>query len=230
MNLAIELDSTFVEGSAAAISALIIFCGGVFFLLTIVTGARLAYFITASVTLGFLLIMAVIWSLPVAYPETPLGPVDKLPQWDPVDVVKEGEPLDGPSADAYPDAPWRKIDPEDQQEVAKAGELGSGALDAVKEGIEAGDLPSSAEANTADADSVRFLEVEGDEYGALLLEPPPEGEDEDAPTIAAIMRFDPGNPQETARRIAGGTLILLIGHLFFLSRSEKRARAARQEQ
>jgi hypothetical protein len=226
MDLAIDIDSTFIEGSAAAISAVLIFCGSVFFLLSIVTGARLAYFITASVTLGFLLIMAVIWSLPVPYPETPLGPVDKLPEWVAVDIAKEGESLDGPSADAYPDSPWRKIDPEDEQEVAKAGELGSAALDALEEAIKAGDIASSTKDNTANADSVRFLEAEGDEYGAVLLEPAEEG---DAPTVQAVLRFDPGNPQETARRIAGGTFILLVGHLFFLSRAERRARAARRE-
>ena len=54
------MDLTFVEGVAAVVSGVIVFCGSVWLLLSMVMGPRLAYFISASLTLGFLLIMGVV--------------------------------------------------------------------------------------------------------------------------------------------------------------------------
>ncbi len=70
------MDTIFVEGLATVVAAVIVFCGSVFFLLSLVVGARLAYFITASVTLAFLSIMGVVWSV------NPLGPLPlSLGRW-----------------------------------------------------------------------------------------------------------------------------------------------------
>ncbi len=70
------MDAIFVEGVAAVLAGIIVFCGSVFFLLSLVVGARLAYFITASVTLAFLSIMGVVWSV------NPLGPLPlSLGRW-----------------------------------------------------------------------------------------------------------------------------------------------------
>ena len=73
-----DLDTTFLTGSAAFLSAIIVFCGSVFLLLAFVLGARLAYWVTASVTLSFVFIMGAVWSY-----GTPLGPVGQLPKWVP---------------------------------------------------------------------------------------------------------------------------------------------------
>ncbi len=54
------MDLTFVEGIAAAVSGIIIFCGSVWLLLTMIMGARLAYFVSASLFLGFILIKGVV--------------------------------------------------------------------------------------------------------------------------------------------------------------------------
>ncbi|MDQ4144976.1 MAG: hypothetical protein M3198_14800 [Actinomycetota bacterium] len=233
------MDAVFIEGAAATISSIIVFCGSVFLLLAMIMGARLAYFVTASVTLAFLLIMGLIWS------KDPLGPVGKLPEWDPVSVVEQGEPLEGPSAGEYPDGGgWRKIDDESTQEAAQSAELGSSAQDVIAEEIERGNLPDNAEANTADTDTIRFLEQDGELYGAVVLEPPAsteenasgtlaadEGAEEDAepaPPVVALLQYDPGNPLGKARIFTLGTFILLAIHLFFLSRSEQRARRAKE--
>ena len=42
------MDLTFVEGIAAVASGILIFAGSVWLLLTMVMGARLAYFVSAS--------------------------------------------------------------------------------------------------------------------------------------------------------------------------------------
>lgn len=232
MDLALEMDAVFIEGSAAVLSAVIVFCGSVFFILALLMGARLAYFITASVTLSFLLILGGIWSF--SNEGSPLGPVGPLPEWELISVVAADEPLEGPQADAYPDGgDWRKVDPEDPKELSQAAELGSASLDAIEKGIEKGDFPDNAVNNTATSETVRLQGEGADLYGAVTLDPPeatddtPVGETP-APSILTLMKYDPGNPLWEARKVTLGTLFLLILHLFFLSRSEKKARKPRE--
>ena len=226
------MDAVFIEGAAATVAAIIVFCGSVFFLLAMVMGARLAYFITASVTLAFILILGGIWSF--SNEGSPLGPVGQLPEWEEVSVVEEGGALEGPQADAYPEGgDWRTVDPEDSKELSQAAELGSAALNSIEAGIEDGDFPTNAVNNVSNSKTVRLQGEGSDLYGAVKVEPPPATEDtppdeEPAPTIVALMKYDPGNPLWKARKVTLGTLFLLIVHLFFLSRSEKRARKPRE--
>lgn len=237
------MDSIFIEGVAATVASVIVFCGSVFLLLAMLMGARLAYFVTASVTLAFLFIMGLIWSF--TNPLTPLGPVGDLPEWETISVVEEGEPLEGPNASAYDGADtegggWQPVDEEDDEDATFAGELGSAALEAATQAMEEGDLPEGVDSNTADTDSIRFLEQEGEVYGAVVLTAPSTaagGEDTDLPPgegaepavdVVALMRRDPGNPLGLARLILAGTTVLLILHLVGLSMSEKKARRARE--
>ena len=233
------MDSVFLEGVGATIAAIVVFCGSVFFLLMFVMGARLAYLVTASVTLAFLFIMGLIWSF--TNPSAPLGPVGVLPEWEPVSVAEEGQDLEGPQASAYPDSgDWTKVDEEDDQQTTQAAELGSAGLDAIADGVEEGTFPPETENNTADSDSIRFLEQDGDLYGAVTLEPPATEEEESEgaateeeqaappPTVVGIFEYDPGNPLGSARIFLVGTTLLLIGHLVVLSMSEKRARQTRE--
>ncbi|HYN35608.1 MAG TPA: hypothetical protein VEV82_01400 [Actinomycetota bacterium] len=232
MDLALEMDAVFIEGSAAVLSAVIVFCGSVFFLLALLMGARLAYFITASVTLSFLLILGGIWSF--SNEGSPLGPVGQLPEWELISVVAADEPLEGPQADAYPnDGDWREVNPDDPKELSQAAELGSAALDAIEKGIEEEKFPTNAVNNTANSDTVRLHGEGADLYGAVTLDPPkptkdtPVGETP-APSIISLMKYDPGNPLFEARKVAVITLVLLILHLFVLSRLEKKARKPRE--
>ena len=225
------MDAIFIEGWASVIAGVVVFCGSVFFLMAMIMGARLAYFITASVTLAFMLIMGLIWSI------NPLGPVGQLPEWDPISVAEVGEPLEGPSAESYPDGGgWREVDTDDPAEASQAAELSSSGLDSVVAGVEEGQFPQSAEDNTADTASARLLEQDGELYGAVKLVPPEEEEEavtteepaEPAPEIVALLQYDPGNPLGKARIFTIGTFIVLVIHLGLLSVSEKRARRTRE--
>ncbi len=60
----------FIEGVATVVAGVIVFCGSVFLILYLIVGARLAYFLTASITLAFLSLMAVVWWV------NPLGPLE----------------------------------------------------------------------------------------------------------------------------------------------------------
>ncbi len=216
------MDTAFVTGMAAFVSSIIIFNGSAFLLLMLIMGARLAYFITASITLAFLLIMGLVWSV------NPLGPVGQLPEWDPIGIGTDAAQVEFNQATAYPGAPWRAPDTEDDVELARIAELESSAQDYIttaseEEQIEG--LPQIIEsANVVDDEGATvLLEQDGVEYGATTLEVL--GSDTDQTfEVLVVMQYDPGNPLGQARMITLGTLILLVLHLVGLSRSEKRAR------
>lgn len=246
------MDTIMVEGVAAVISGIIVFCGSVWLLLTMVLGARLAYFVTASVTLAFMVMMGVVWSI------NPLGPVGALPGWEETGVSEDVSELEGPSAGSYPDSPWQEFDEEDENEQSLASELESAATDALEAAIENGEVDAFEQASQAvvSEGSARALESDGVRYGAVVLEPAPaaEAEEEEAqgdspvqnldvppvpspsPTppgalpdedarVYALFELDPGNPLGQARAITLGSLVLLVLHLFGLGRSEKRSKA-----
>ena len=103
------MSSLFVEGIAATVAAIVIFCGSVWLLLSLVLGPRLAYFVTASVTLGFLLLMGAVWSF-----GTPLGPTGQLPSWSGVGTGETAAETGFGPASEYPDGGgWFEPDPED---------------------------------------------------------------------------------------------------------------------
>jgi hypothetical protein len=251
------MDTILIEGVAAVVSGVIVFCGSVWLLLTMVLGARLAYFVTASVTLAFVVMMGVVWSL------NPLGPVGALPGWEETSVSEDPSELEGPSAGSYPDAPWQEFAEDDEAEQALASDLESSADDALAAAIESGDVQAFEESTQAvvSEGSARVLEADGVRYGAVMLEPAPEAEpaaeeeaeegspiqelevppvptptptpasalpDEDA-RVYAVFELDPGNPLGKARAITLGGLVLLVLHLFGLSLSERRSKALSDE-
>ncbi|MGH2807257.1 MAG: hypothetical protein ACRDKT_08275 [Actinomycetota bacterium] len=243
------MDTAFITGMGAFLSAIIVFIGSAFLLMTLVMGARLAYFVTASITLCFVLIMAVVWSI------NPLGPLGEAPQWTTQAIGEDAEGLDFNQASSYPEDPWAPPDDEDDVQVVQASELESDAMKAVEgeltEGVEG--LPSTATLQIAE-DSTRLLQQREDQFGATLVDvlppsEPPEfgipskaererlsgqeatGAEELEPLgqLAVIMEYHPGNQLGPARMIALGTLILLVLHLVGLSLAERRGRRVRAE-
>jgi hypothetical protein len=170
------MDSLFVEGVAATVSAILVFCGSVWLLLTLVLGPRLAYFITASVTLGFVLLMGAVWSY-----GDPLGPVGVLPSWSEVGVAETAADVGfGPAAD-YPEDPWFEpsADDAEQNEFATAAE--TEAVDALEAAIEAGDVTAfgSVSEAAADGEGTRLLIQDGDVIAAVRFEVAPAAEEGD---------------------------------------------------
>lgn len=229
------MDVLFLEGVAAVVSAIILFIGSIWLLLTLVMGARLAYFVIASVTLGFLFIMTLVWSF-----GTPLGPVGQLPDWEPVALEEQAARVEFGPATAYPEGDWREPDDEDAAEVTKAAELESAALNYLADAIQedAGQAFLAEADATVVADSARLLTQGEDEFGALTLEasdsaiekakqadPDQQVTPEDA-TAVVVMKYDPGNPLGKARTIAAGTFVFFALHLFGLSLAERKTREA----
>lgn len=225
------MDLLFIEGVAAVVSGLIVFVGSVWLLLAVLMGARLAYFVTASVTIGFIFIMTLVWSY-----GDPLGPVGKLPDWNGVSLTETAAQSEfGPAAE-YPEGQWSAPAEDDDDAKTKAAELESAAIDYLEDALEedeGGDFLSASDA-TVVSDSARLLEQGETEYGAIELEastsaieraeeadPDQDVTPEDASMIV-VMEYDPGNPMGQARMLALGTFILLALHLFGLSRAERK--------
>lgn len=222
------MDETFVVGLAAFISSVVIFCGSVWLLLAVIMGPKLAYFVSASVTLGFLLIMGLVWSY-----GTPLGPVGELPSWNGVDAAAAGSSLDFGPASSYPDSPWEAADPEDQHQITIVGELENAAADFLESELDAENVDTFESGGDAivDSEQTRLLEQGGTQYGAVtftLLEVESDESTEDAEEVVGedtviVMEYDPGNPSRPARLITAGTFLLFLAHLFGLSLSERRS-------
>jgi hypothetical protein len=225
------MDELFITGAGAVAAAIIVFCGSVWLLMTMVMGARLAYFITAAVTLGFLVMMGLVWST------SQLGPVGQLPTFDPISIA-EGGNVDFGAADSYPDGDGWTVPPEDDEaEQAKIAELETSATDYLETAIADGKIDTFAAVDEAQvaADSGRLIQQGDQTYGAALLEPvaaageeePAQAEeiDPNAPdSVMVVMRYDAGNPYGKARWITLGVFILFVLHVFGLSRAEKKAR------
>lgn len=248
------MDSLFVEGVAATVSAIIVFCGSVWLLLALVLGPRLSYFVTASVTLGFLLMMGAVWSV-----GEPLGPVGELESYRAVGVADTIDDIQfGPAAE-YPEGGWIEAGEDEALVEVKTGAEGA-ASDELEAAIEAGEVTEFTAANQAivDVESTRVLERDGTLYTTVRFEPAPAPEeeeeedpsDDDAPAgddVAAggedggdgeaqdegpdpdaeafvVLEQDPGNPSGDARMITAGFFVLFVLHLLGLNRSEKRAR------
>lgn len=253
------MDSIFVEGIAATVSSIIVFCGSVWLLLALVLGPRLSYFITASITLGFLLMMGVVWSTG----DAALGPVGELPSYTSVGAGDTpAESGFGPASEFPDGGGWAAANPEDaNQAEVKTGAEGA-APDMLEKAIEAGDITAfeSADQAAVDADATQLLEQGGTLYAAVRFEvietapdegdapsdqdiTPEEGdtpaeddaaaaqEEEIDPNAEAyvFIEQDPGNELGEARMITLGFLVLLVLHLMGLSASERRAKRARAE-
>lgn len=228
------MESVFVQGIAGFVAGLAVFVGGIWLLMALVLGARLSYFVTASVTLGFILIMGTVWSIG----DVPLGPVGQQPEWERIGIAEAGGSIDFGPAAQYPDGGWREFNAEDSSETAKAGELEGAAGKVLGDAIADDKIKAFAYAEqaTSDKESLRLFVSGDDEYGAITFVPRPalEGDfefdlskvevpDKDAKVIV-VMKYDPGNPFGKARMITAGTFLLFVGHLFGLSRMESKAR------
>jgi hypothetical protein len=217
------MDTAFVTGIAAFVSAILIFCGSAFLLLMLILGARLAYWITASVTLAFVFIMAIAWSV------NPLGPVGQLPEWDPVDINEEVSSLEFQPATEYPEGAWRAADKEDPAEAARSAELEGDASDYFTEAVEKGELKfEPTDTIVVAEDSTLLLTQDDAEYGATTFEVA-NAADEPVGTVTAVLKYDPGNPLGKARSIAAGTFLFFVLHLFGLSRAERKVKEERPE-
>lgn len=210
----------FIEGIAAVGSAVIVFCGSVWLLLMLIMGGKLAYFVTATVTLGVLVIMGVVWST------SELGPVGEQPTWSEVGVGEQISEVDFGAAESYPDAPWLEVSDDDAQATKKKGELESSAPDVLEKAIERGDVTTveSVTETLVDPNATRLLDQGGVTYGAVTFTPLESKE----PVAVAILERDPGNTLGPPRQITLVIVVLFALHLFGLSRIEKSAHATTQ--
>lgn len=226
------MDMIFVEGVGAVLSGVIVFCGSVFLLIAMLTGARIAYFVTACVTLAFLTMMGLVWSgfNPPFIPPTvnPLGPVGQLPSWDEIGLAENAGDIDFGAAGSYPDDPWFEAESEDPLESSQASTLKNEATDVVEVAIDEGEVTAYTDVGDllVDEGTVRLLNQADTTYGAVTFNPL---EGEEGPDISVIMQYDPGNPLRPARLMTLGFFIVFLLHLGGLWLVERKARSVAEE-
>lgn len=226
------MDLIFVEGVGAVLSGVIVFCGSVFLLIAMVTGARIAYFVTACVTLAFLTMMGLVWSgfNPPFIPPTvnPLGPVGQLPSWDDIGLAEDAGEIDFGAADSYPEDPWFEAETEDPLESAQASTLKNEATNVLEAAIDEGEVTEYNDAGDllVDEETVRLLNQGDRTYGAVTFKPL---EGEEGPDISVIMQYDPGNPLRPARMMTLGFFVVFLLHLGGLWLVERKARRVAEE-
>ena len=217
------MDSVAITGWGAFIASVVIFCGSVWLLLAMVLGGRLAYFVSASVTLAFMLIMGVVWSI------NELGPLGELPSWQQTAIGPEISEF------GYPEGGWEVPNQDDEEQTGLATEFEGDAIGYLETAIEEGEEGitfEEAEDAVADSEQTRLIEDDGTTYGGTVLVPNQTLQDaaekddsiELPEPVTVVMEFDPGNTLGLARQITLGTLILLVIHLFFLGRAERKVK------
>jgi hypothetical protein len=226
------MDTILVEGVGAVLSGVIVFCGSVFLLIAMVTGARIAYFVTACVTLAFLTMMGFVWSgfNPPFIPPTvnPLGPVGELPSWSDIGFGEDPGDIDFEEAGTYPDEPWFEADSEDPLEASQASTLKNEATDTLEAAIDDGELQPYTDVGDllAQDDDTRLL-VQGEStYGAITFAPL---EGEEGPNVIVMMEYDEGNPLGPARMMTLGFFVVFLLHLGGLWLVERKARRQAEE-
>ena len=226
------MDTIFIEGAGAVLSGVIVFCGSVFLLIAMVTGARLAYFITACVTLAFLVMMGLVWSgfNPPFVPPTvnPLGPVGELPSWSSVGFGEDAGDIDFEAAGSYPEDRWFEPNEEDPVEASQSSTLKNEATSTLETAIADGELDPYTDVGDllSNDDTIRLLDQGGTTYGGITFEPL---EGEEGPDVIVMMEYDEGDPLGEARMLTLGFFIVFILHLGGLWLMERKIRREAEE-
>jgi hypothetical protein len=212
------MSTIFVTGIAVTLAGIIVFIGSIFLLLALVMGGRLAYFVTASVTLAILVILGVVWSI------NPLGPVGQLPAWEPQAAADTPEQINFGPMSSYPNGPWVTPNKNDAAQVALASAMQGVATAALQSGITSGKVKNFPTTSLAvvDGTKTRLLLQGSKQYGAVTY-----GSTSGKPTSAvALFYYNPGDPLGPPRKITLGLFIVFALHLFGMNRVERKAKTA----
>ena len=212
------MSTIFVTGVAVTVAGVVVFIGSIFLLLSLVLGARLAYFVTASVTLAILVILGVVWSI------NPLGPVGQLPVWVPRAAADKPSQINFSAMSSYPNGPWKAPNKNDVNQVALASAMQGVATAALQQGITSGKVKNFATTSTAVVDSTktRLLTQGSKQYGAVTYS----ATSGKPASAVALFYYNPGDPLGPPRKITLGLLVVFALHLFGMNRVERKARTA----
>lgn len=208
-----------IEGSLAVISALVLFSGSVWLLLSAVFGVRLGYLVMATAFFGFMIVISTLWAF--GAPGTPayLGPKGELPHWVALGAGVELSAPDFPVLERYPGGRWRSAadDPSLSAEVEAAGltfqEFLAEEAMAALEGEGAGaEIPPE----TFRIEDLRFTDVDGVPIAAARAFATTGG-----PEVLVVGFKDQGNEPLPSFLFLGGSVLGFALHLPFLDRAER---------
>jgi hypothetical protein len=213
--------STPVEGSAAVISAFVLFCGSVLVLLAAIFGLRMGYLMMATGFFGFMIILSALWSF--GAPGTPafLGPKGELAHWEAAAAGVELRSDSYPVVNRYPGDPWKSAssDPSLSAEVEAASIAFTEFLaeeanqELRRAGVEGEITPENFE-----VEDVRFTTApDGTQLTAARAFSTTGG-----PEVTVIAFMNTGNLSLPSYLFLIGSLIGFAVHLPFLDRAEKK--------
>jgi hypothetical protein len=216
MGFVAEID---IEGALVIVSAMVLFPGSVWLLLSAVFGVRMGYLVAATGFFGFMVILSALWAF--GAPGTPpfLGPKGELPTWKP---LAAGTTLTSnvEAVEEYPGGPWKS--PEDDPGLSAEVEPASLAFqeflaeEAAAELRRAG-IQGELTAETFEIADLRFANLDDTRLAAATAFAETGG-----PEVLVVGWKDPGNESMPSYLFLVGSVIGFAAHLPFLDRAERR--------
>jgi hypothetical protein len=208
-----------IEGLLVIVSAMVLFPGSVWLLLSAVFGVRMGYLVAATGFFGFMVILSALWAF--GAPGTPpfLGPKGELPTWKP---LAAGTTLTSnvEAVEEYPGGPWKS--PEDDPGLSAEVEPASLAFqeflaeEAAAELRRAG-IQGELTAETFEIADLRFANLDDTRLAAATAFAETGG-----PEVLVVGWKDPGNESMPSYLFLVGSVIGFAAHLPFLDRAERR--------
>ncbi|HEV3475338.1 MAG TPA: hypothetical protein VG602_08235 [Actinomycetota bacterium] len=208
-----------IEGALVVVSAMVLFPGSVWLLLSAVFGVRMGYLVAATGFFGFMVILSALWAF--GAPGTPpfLGPKGDLPTWKP---LAEGVTLTSnvEAVEQYPGGPWKA--PEDDPALSAEVEPATLTFQEFLAEEAAGELRQAGiqgeiTPETFEITGLRFATVDGTKLAAATAFAEAGG-----PEVTVVGWKDPGNESMPSYLFLVGSVIGFAAHLPFLDRAEKR--------
>lgn len=228
----LAITRTVLEGWAAVISGLVLFCGSVLLLLAAIFGLRMGYLMMATGLFAFMIVLSALWSF--GAPGTPafLGPKGELPHWVALDEGASVSSATHPVVGEYPGGPWvAPPEPTETTVVAPEGEEGGLAAEvdaaslvfqeflaeeanaeAQRAGVEGEILPEDFEIT-----DIRFTKAGDTELAAARGHAIGGG-----PEVVVVGFKDQGNLEFPSYAFLAASVIGFLVHLPFLDRAERR--------
>jgi hypothetical protein len=216
----LALTRTNIEGALVVVSALILFGGSVWLLLSAVFGVRMGYLVMATGLFAFMIILSALWVF--GAPGTPrfLGPKGDLPTWIALEAGQDLTSSTFPVVERYPGDPWvsaeedRSLNPEVEAAALGMQEFLAEEANAelVRQQIEGEVAPEEFEIV-----DLEFTEVEGTPLAAARAFALGGG-----PEVEVVAYKDPGSEPVPSYLFLAAAIVGFVVHLPFLDRAERR--------
>jgi hypothetical protein len=216
----LALTKTNIEGTLVVVSALVIFGGSVWLLLSAIVGVRMGYLVAATGFFAFFIILTAIWAF--GAPGTPpnLGPRGDLPTWF---GLAQGRSISSPTypvIEKYPDPPWQ--DPEGKPALSAEVEAVTLAFQEFLAEEAAGELRGAGIEGEVTPETFEITDLRFTTAGESKLAAARAFATTGGPEVTVFGYKDPGDLALPSWLFLAAAVIGFVVHLPFLDRAERR--------